>query len=292
MRTISAATTIATALRLAETRLAAAGIEEPRREARLLLAAALETDLAGLILREAEPLGAAMPCLAALLERRVAREPLSRIRGSREFHGLSFRLGAATLDPRPDTEVLVDAMLERLARAGRAGEALRILDLGTGTGAILLALLHRLPAASGTGTDIAPDAITVAEANAGALGLGGRARFVPGDLFDPVEGEFDVIVANPPYLRTAEIARLEPEVRLFDPPAALDGGGDGLDFYRRIAAEAPARLAPGALLGLEIGAGQAEDVGLILGRAGWRVLAILPDLGGIARVILAEFDRK
>lgn len=286
---LDAGTTLGAALAAIAARLAEAGIEEPRREARLLLAAAIGTDLAALIAREAMPLGGRAGAVEAMLRRRAAREPLSRILGRREFHGLGFRLNAATLDPRPDTETLVDAVLAAIDAGGGRGAALSILDLGTGSGAILLALLHLLPTARGLGVDLAPEALAMAAENAAALGLAARARFVRGDLFEGLgAARFDILVSNPPYIETAALAALDPEVRDHDPRLALDGGADGLAFYRRIAAGAGAHLRPGGLVALEIGRDQAVPVAAMLAVAGITDIATRRDLGGITRVVLGR----
>jgi release factor glutamine methyltransferase len=226
--------TIAEAIRQVHAALLAADVEEPRLEARLLVASAISGDLAALILREKQPLGVAAGRLAALVARRVAREPISRILGRREFYGLDFHLNAATLDPRPDTETLVETVLAHVDAGAGRDASWRLLDIGTGTGAILLALLVNLPAALGVGIDIATEAVKMASENAGRLGLMPRAAFRQGNLMEGLEGRFDIIVSNPPYIPSGEIATLEPEVRLHDPLLALDGGADGLDFYRKL----------------------------------------------------------
>ncbi|MCZ8184367.1 MAG: peptide chain release factor N(5)-glutamine methyltransferase [Beijerinckiaceae bacterium] len=268
-----------------EAQLAEAGIDEPRREARLLLAAATGLGLTSLLARPETPVGEAGPAIARFLAARLDRMPLSRILGRREFYGLEFRLNPATLDPRGDTETLVDAVLAWLDAHGRRSEPLRLLDLGTGTGAILLALLSQLPQATGLGIDIAAEAVAAARLNAAALGLDGRAGFRPGDLMAGLEQQVDIIVSNPPYIPTGDLAGLDPEVRRHDPVLALDGGTDGLDFYRRILAEAPARLKPGGLLAVEVGAGQAPAVAEGMRRAGFLAVSLHADLAGIARVV-------
>jgi len=268
--------------------LVAADIDESRLEARLLVQAATGLDLAGLIRHEQAPLGAAADTLANLVARRLGHEPISRIVGKRGFYGLEFGLNAATLDPRPDTETLVDAVLEIVdARDGRQA-LLSILDLGTGTGAILLALLYALPQARGIGVDIAPEAVAMAAENAVQLGLAARSRFVVRDMLDRAGDDFDIIVSNPPYIPSGEIAGLDPEVRLHDPSRALDGGADGLDFYRLLASKAGAHLKPGGWLAMEVGAGQAGDVLALLARQGWQDCGSRRDLGGIDRVVFAQ----
>ncbi|MCA0406873.1 MAG: peptide chain release factor N(5)-glutamine methyltransferase [Proteobacteria bacterium] len=283
---IDAATSLRAALDEATRTLAAAGIDEARLEARHLIMAVLDLSLSQLVLREKEPLGAKASALNAVLARRSAREPLSRILGLREFRGLDFALGSETLDPRLDTEVLVEAALEALP----SHQSPHLLDLGTGTGAILLAMLHALPHASGIGIDISDGAAAVAARNAERLNLGGRARFLVGDLFAPLapETRFEAILSNPPYIPSRDLATLDPEVRLFDPARALDGGEDGLDFYRRIIAEAARFLTPGGLLAFEVGMGQDKDVADMLAVAGYVRPKTRNDLSGIARVVFAH----
>jgi len=182
--------------------------------------------------------------LEDFMRRRLAGEPAARILGSKEFWGLPLKLSPATLVPRPDTETVVELALEMLRADGVAGRSLRIADLGTGTGAILLALLSELPAAQGTGTDISAEALETARDNAARLGFSDRAAFVRCDYASALSGPFDLIVSNPPYVRSADIATLAPEVRDHDPLAALDGGADGLDAYRALIAQAACVLAP------------------------------------------------
>ena len=283
--------TIDGALALIASLLTEADIDQPRLEARGLLQSALGVSHAALITQGALALGADAARVEALLARRLAHEPLSRILGQREFFGLDFHLNRATLDPRPDTEALVEAVLahEKLTeRTGIRGAGLTILDIGTGTGAILLALLANLPAARGLGVDLAAEAVEMAHANADRLGLFGRARFRQGDCFEGIEERFDIIVSNPPYIPSAEIGGLDPEVRLHDPILALDGGIDGLDFYRRLVTEAPARLVAGGLLAFEVGFGQADAVAGLMRQAGFRDICRRRDLGEVERVVLGE----
>jgi release factor glutamine methyltransferase len=279
---------VAAALAAIERQLQQASIDEPRREARLLLAAATGWSLATLMAYPDRLLGAKSPEVSTFLTERLARKPISRILGEREFYGLPFRLGPATLDPRPDTEVLVDGVLARLRAEGRAEAPLRLIDLGTGTGAILLALLHQLPAATGLGIDLAPGAVAMAEENAARLGLAGRAAFWTGDLFAGVTGRFDAILSNPPYIPTDMLPALAPEVVRHDPALALDGGADGLVFYRRIAEGATVFLSPGGWLALEVGAGQAGEVAALLAGAGLHRIETAFDLGGIERVVFGQ----
>lgn len=283
---IEASTNLRQALKIVADRLAGVGIEEPALEARHLLMAALDCSLSHLVLKQEQALGPSADRVNAFLVRRAAREPVSRILGQREFHGLDLTLGPQTLDPRPDTEVLVDAVLAALK-----GEATpHLLDLGTGTGAILLAMLHAMPGATGVGVDISAEAAGVAAQNAARLGLGPSARFLVGDLFAPLapQSRFQAILSNPPYIPSADLAALDPEVRLFDPPRALDGGADGLDFYRRITAQARDYLTPGGWLAFEVGQGQAGDVAALLTATGFQAPRTHDDLAGIARVVLAQ----
>lgn len=285
--------TLAEAVSAARDRLAAAGIDEPRREARLLVCRLLGGGpelLLGSPEREltAEEAGK----VEAAVGRRAAREPLSRILGEREFWSLPFALNAATLDPRPDSETLVETVLAEITDRDAT---LRLLDLGTGTGCLLLALLSELPKATGCGIDISAEAVAQAAANAQRLGLAGRARFLRHSWDDGLEfgglaldgAPWDIIVSNPPYIASAEIAALAPEVAGYDPAAALDGGGDGLEAYRSLIPAAAAVLAPGGLLALEIGQGQAAAVEELLVAAGLRPLRRARDLAGIERCLLA-----
>ncbi len=278
--------TIGSALDDAAGALAAAGVDEPRRHARRLLAAALRLSAAEVF---AYPERAVAPVeqdrAALMLGRMIAREPVSRIIGEREFWGLDFLLSAATLDPRPESETVVEAVLARLPDRSAA---LRFLDLGTGTGCLLLALLSEFPQASGAGIDIAPGAARTARHNAELLGFGGRAGFAVGDWARAVVGPFDVVVANPPYIPTSAIAGLMPEVRDHDPDRALDGGADGLSAYRAIAADLPRLLRPGGLFAAEIGSGQADSVAAILARRALAIDGFAPDLAGIVRVVVAR----
>lgn len=279
-------TAIAVLLRDATRQLAAAGIEAAPREARLLLQAAAGLAMAGQIADPERVIdSAAGERFRVLLARRVAREPMAQILGHREFWSLAFRVTADTLDPRPDSETLVQAALDRIK--DRAAP-LRLLDFGTGTGCLLLALLHELPQATGLGIDLSPAALAVAQGNAGSLGLGGRAEFRLGDWDEGVAPGFDVLVSNPPYIVSSEIAGLQPEVSRFEPRGALDGGPDGLAAYRRLLPAAARLLRPAGLAAFEIGLGQAESV-VGLGRAaGLRHLATELDLGSVARVVVFE----
>jgi release factor glutamine methyltransferase len=281
---------IEAARRVLTLRFAAAGLDSAALDARLLIGAVLHLDLTGLIAQGARRL---TPEDASRLEdfaqRRVAGEPVARILGAKEFWGLPLSLSPDTLVPRPDTETIVAAALDTLRADGRTDDSLRIGDLGTGTGAILLALLTELPNATGIGTDLSAAALDIAKANAGALGLAPRADFVVSDYAENLSGAFDLIVSNPPYIRSAEIAALAVEVRDHDPHLALDGGPDGLDAYRRIAPQAARRLSPGGLLVLEIGQGQDDDVARLVTAAGLAVTGpVRTDLGGIGRAVMGR----
>jgi release factor glutamine methyltransferase len=252
-----------------------------------LIGEMLGLDLTGLVTSANRTLSAdESERLESSARRRLAGEPVARILGHREFWGLSLELSPATLVPRPDTETVVELALEILRAAGALDRPLRIADLGTGSGAILLALLSELPHACGIGTDISTEALQTAEANAARVGLADRAGFVSCDYASGLSGAFDLIVSNPPYIRSADIAGLAAEVRDYDPPAALDGGPDGLDGYRALIPQAAGLLAPGAALVVEAGEGQSAGIealmkvaGLIYGRPP------RADLAGIRRAV-------
>ena len=266
--------------------LAEAGFDGTRRRARRLLAVAL-----GLIQEEVFARTDRMVAeaererIAEMLRRALKHEPLSRIQGKREFWGLEFALSPDTLDPRPETETVGEAVIARFPERDRP---YRFLDLGTGTGCLLLALLTEYPRAYGIGIDRAFGATAMAHANAARLGLSDRAGFVVGDWADTLGVKFDAIVANPPYIPTAELAALPPEVRDFDPVLALDGGLDGLGAYWRIAHDLPRLLAPGGIFACEVGAGQDVAVRGILVEHGLAIDAVVPDLAGIARCVVAR----
>lgn len=267
------------ALKAAIAQLTAAGVEAPARDARLLLAAALNLPPDRLSLHEREGLSAeAAARLEALVAARAARQPLAQILGTRLFWGRPFKVTRDVLDPRPESETLIAAAL-----AGPAPQ--RILDLGTGSGCLLLTLLAEWPGAEGLGIDRAPAALTVARGNAESLGLAHRAHFALSNWFEDVSGRFDLIVSNPPYIAAAEMATLAPELRLWEPEMALSPGGDGLAAYRAIAAGALAHLAPGGRLLLEIGWTQHAAVAAILTAAGLTGLQGHKDLDGRDRVV-------
>ena len=263
------------------------GIDTPDLDARLLVGHALGLDHAGLATQSGRVLARnETDAIAALAARRLAHEPVARILGRKEFWGLPFKLNAETLLPRPETETVVEAALAALDRENRRSQALRIADLGTGTGALLLALLSELPNACGIGTDISPGALECARDNAGALGMSGRACFVACDYGTALSGRFDLLVVNPPYVARGDIAGLQPEVRDFDPRRALDGGPDGLDGYRAIAADARRLLARNGILAVELGSGQRGGATALFAAAGLAPGAAKHDLSGIARALV------
>jgi len=223
--------------------------------------------------------------------RRLAGEPVSRIVGTRGFWGLNFQLSPETLDPRADTETLVDAVLTAVSARGTTPR--RILDLGTGTGCVLIALLSALPDAAGVGTDLSQEAVATARANALHAGISDRVQFLRADWLAGLDAQFDLVVSNPPYIPRREIAALSPEVREYDPVVALDGGADGLDAYRAILKDLDRVISPGTLVAFELGYGQCEAVADLLTRAGLRpALAggrhVFFDLAKIARVLVME----
>lgn len=264
------------------------GLASPDLDARLLVCAACGIDHADLIRDPDLPLGGAVAdTLTKLAARRLARVPVSRILGRREFWGLPFALGPDVLDPRPETEGVVGAVIDAIG--GRRDGALRLLDLGTGSGAILCALLHELPGAFGVGLDRSAAACLAARANAGALGLTARTAFVCGSWADAlvggIDGCFDIVVANPPYIPSGELSGLDPEVRLYDPMPALDGGPDGLETYRAIARDLPRLLRPAGVAALECGHAQGPAVAALLDGP-LADARVLKDLAGHDRVVI------
>lgn len=282
--------TIAEATSSIGAQLATAGIEDARLDARLLVGAATGLSSERLLIEPTRTLDAREAVqLATMVDRRLAREPVSRILGRRAFWSRTFEITPDTLDPRPDTETLVELALDLATEEGWRERPIRILDIGTGSGCILLTLLAELPRATGLGTDVSEGALAAAARNATSLGLAERAAWQHADLLDGVAGPFDVVVSNPPYIPTGEIAALAPEVRAFDPQRALDGGGDGLDFYRRIALGAGRALAAGGWVAVEVGAGQARAVADLAGQAagpiGLHSIRTRNDLGGHTRCV-------
>jgi len=269
------------ALRAAVPRLQAAGIADAARDARVLLAYAMGIAADRLTLHLPDTLSSdAAAAFEAALVARINRQPVAQITGGRLFWGRRFKVTQDTLDPRPETEILVE-------------EALRcpfsdLVDLGTGTGCILLSCLAEMPQAQGIGTDVSAAALAVATENACALGLEGRVRLIRSDWFSDVAGQFDLIVSNPPYIAADEMLGLSPEVLNWEPHLALSPGGDGLDAYRAIAMGAPAHLRAGGRLLLEIGPTQAAAVSALLSAQGLLNIRTLNDLDGRDRVIVAE----
>jgi release factor glutamine methyltransferase len=278
--------TVAQARRAAADRLRERGFDTPDLDARLLVGHALGLDHAALIAQSARRLTAAeTAALEASVARRLAREPVARILGTREFWSLALRITPDVLVPRPETETVVEAVLAVVER----DRPLLFADLGVGSGAILLALLSELPMAFGIGTDRDPAALGVARDNAQRLALADRAGFVACDFGAALAGGCDVVVSNPPYIPTSDIAALAADVRDHDPRAALDGGPDGLAAYRAIAADAARLLAPGGWLAVEIGVGQGDAVSGLLAARGLAVAgAPRPDLAGRPRVVMAR----
>jgi release factor glutamine methyltransferase len=281
------ANTVEAARRALTTKLKSNHIDSAELDARILVGAVLGLDLTGVIAQAARVLTSDETTrLEDFARRRLNGEPVARILGAKEFWGLPLKLSTATLVPRPDTETVVELALDMLRAGNPANRALRIADIGTGSGAILLALLSELPDARGVGTDISEAALQTAHSNALHLGLADRARFVACDYAAALADEFDLIVSNPPYVRSAEIAGLAPEVRDHDPLRALDGGADGLDAYRTLVPQAASLLAPGGILAVEVGQGQSTEVAQLMNAAG-----LMPegtpkaDLSGIPRAV-------
>lgn len=267
-----------------------AGIEDADVDARLLVGHALHLDRARLIAQSDRILEAReINVINALAARRLKREPVSRILGQKEFWSIALAITPDVLVPRPETETVVEGALDFVVRGGLRMEKLRILDIGTGSGALLLALLRELPNAIGTGTDISTAALKVARENAARCGVEGRCTFVVCDIASIVEGPFDLLVSNPPYIAHDEIMSLAPEVKNYDPTVALDGGADGLAAYCAIAADAKRLLAPGARMFVELGAGQETAVRDLFTNVGLTAGIARPDLAGIPRVLGAGF---
>jgi release factor glutamine methyltransferase len=270
----------AEALRAALPRLQAAGVEAAARDLRLLLAFAMELPSGRLTPALADPLpDAAAARFEAAVLARASRQPVSQIVGGRQFWGRWFRVTPDVLDPRPETETLIAAALD--------GAFSRVLDLGTGSGAILITLLAERGEATGTGVDLSGKALSVAAVNAEALAVAGRATFLQSDWLSAVSGRFDLVVANPPYIAEAEMPGLSPEVRLWEPRLALTPGGDGLEAYRSILRDVRSVLVPGGRVLLETGAGQGDAVAALCQSAGLQAVRVLPDMDGRDRVVSA-----
>lgn len=279
-------------MRDAAAALSAAGLDNVRLEARLLLSRAAGLSVEQLIAHgnEAAPAAVAVT-LRELTARRIQREPMAYILGEREFWGLPFKVSPDVLVPRPDSETLIEAALALMPDRHRPWH---ILDLGLGSGCLLLTLLHEFPAARGVGLEVSAPALAVAEANAAALKVQARARLILGDWREPgwvdrLGGPFDLLVANPPYIEAADIEGLMPEVSRFEPRLALDGGFDGLAAYRIVAAAAPRLLSPGGRVLLEVGLGQAAEIYGIFQGTGLVAEPAWKDLGGIDRVVSLKY---
>lgn len=290
---LAAARTIAAARQALTESFRQAGIDSPDADARLLIAQALDIGRTELMVNGDRTITPdQLKAIDALAQRRLAHEPVARILGRKEFWSLPLQVSGAVLVPRPDTETIVEAALDFVVHGGKGLKNLglknlRILDIGTGSGALLLALLSELTQARGTGTDISATALAVASANAESLNLASRCTFIECNIAQGVPGPFDLIVSNPPYIAHADIATLEPEVRDYDPALALDGGQDGLDAYRAVARDARRLLAPGGRLIVELGAGQEPAVRALFTQAGLTVTAVRNDLAGIPRALSA-----
>jgi release factor glutamine methyltransferase len=269
----------------AEQRLRGAGLENARHEARWLLAAHLGLEPPELLARREQPIDSA--AFFALLERRLRREPLAYLTGTQPFRGLELHVSPATLIPRADSETLIEAALTVLPSLSRPW---RILDLGTGTGCLLIAVLREAPLAVGVGVDLSEDAAALARRNAALCGVADRAAFMAGDWAEAIAGRYDLILSNPPYIPSGDMSGLMPDVALYEPKRALDGGPDGLDAYRRILTALPRLLTPRGHAVLELGIGQAPAVS-DLARKSRYLARTVPDHGGIERAcILANAD--
>jgi release factor glutamine methyltransferase len=282
-----AAQTVEAARRALTARFRSARIDSAELDARMLVGAVLGLDLTGMITAADRIVSSGESLrLEDFARRRLAGEPVARILGHKEFWGLPLHLSPATLVPRPDTETVVELALELLRADGASNRPLRIADLGTGSGAILLALLSELPGAHGFGTDISAEALQTARSNAARAGLTDRATFMACDYATGLSGPFDLIVSNPPYIRSADIGGLAAEVRDYDPIASLDGGADGLDAYRALIPQAAGLLAPGGALVVEAGEGQSPEIEGLMTAAGLTPAgAPKADLAGIQRAV-------
>lgn len=287
MPSLGKMTSIDNARRALATAFRDAALDSPELDARVLIGYALGLDHTGVVAAAERSLTDSEACqIAALGARRLARESVAAIVGYKEFWGLPLQVSAATLVPRPETETVVEAALHAIDTGGSRTRRLRIADLGTGSGCLLLALLSELPNARGVGIDISADALMIARVNAQALGLAERAFLVRGNFADALRTGCDLIVSNPPYVATRALTMLAPEVR-HEPRVALDGGEDGLAAYRAIAADAARVLASGGAMVLEVGVDQALTAAGLLAAAGLAVRPPVPDLAGIPRAIVA-----
>ena len=269
--------------------LAAAGIEEPRLEARMLMSFAAGLEQSRIIGYPEDEIAADTAAkLNNLAERRKTGEPIAYITGQKEFWSLNFKVSEETLIPRPDSETLIEAVLAKLPDKSASP---RILDLGTGSGCLLMALLSELPNATGLGVDINPETCEIARENAEQFGLTSRAKIKTNDWMTGLDGEFDIIISNPPYIVESEIAALEPDVKKFEPHLALSGGADGLSAYRLIAAQCRAHLPPNGLLAVECGMGQVTDIKGIFEKNNLMVKNVHKDIANVERCILATVQK-
>ena len=287
------ASTVAAAMRELSAQLERAGIDEAGGDVRRLVAGALGISGADILRAPERTLTVTeLQILRGYAERREQREPVSRILGERDFYGRTFAISPATLDPRPDSETIIAAALEIAREEDWLSQTLRILDVGTGSGCLLLTLLCELPHATGLGTDISPSALETAAHNARRLGVEDRAAWLHADALESVSGPFHILVANPPYVRTPDIAQLEPEVRDFDPIDALDGGPDGLLMYRRLGGGIPNVIAAGGWIVLEVGYDQADAVAALIRSGNANIAAesvrIGLDVAGKRRCVAAK----
>lgn len=274
------------ALRDAVVALQRAGIETASLDARVLLETVLGASREELLAAMEAPLEVSQDAAyRELIRKRALHVPVSQLAGKREFWGLAFKVTADTLDPRPDSETLIEAALERIPDRGKA---MRVLDFGTGTGCLLIALLKECVSAKGTGVELSDEAIAVAKENAAALGVADRARFISGDWNVALDGRFDIILSNPPYILTGDIAGLAPEVAEHEPRLALDGGPDGLDAYRALLPRLSALLAENGYAFFEIGQGQEKDIIQLAHESGLEAFGVKQDLSGVTRCVMLK----
>lgn len=276
-------------LRSASRELEVAGCASPFLDVGLLIAYVLETSREYILGHKEECLDSQQYQLfLELLQRRVQREPMSHLLGYREFYGYQFKVTKDTLDPRPDSEILIEAVLNNIRTLPQ--ENLHILDLGLGTGCLLLTVLKKINAAQGVGVDISPDALLVAQENACSLGVDSRVNFICSNWLEKVEGVFDLIIANPPYISKNELHNLEPEVQLYEPHLALTDGKDGYDCYRSIATSLINNVHQDSLIFFEIGQGQENQVISFMERGGYILVDRYKDLSGIIRCLLFRLN--
>lgn len=279
-------TAIRKLLQEAAAKLQTAGVESATLDARLLMEHTLQISREELLMCMEKSISPEQEqVFKKLVDERTQRRPIAQIIGKREFWGREFMVSAATLDPRPDSETLIEVVLERIENRNAP---LKLLDLGTGTGCLLLSLLAELPQASGVAVDFSDAALVIAAQNSTKLGVADRVTLLKSRWLDKVEGIFDVVISNPPYIKSADIVALAPEVAKFEPHLALDGGEDGLDCYREIINGLPKILAKNGFAALEIGVGQEADIEKIAAENGLNLVASKKDLGGIIRCLILQ----